>query len=131
MGRFFVGSGKMKWKISWDCFCLRQARGVEIALESYGSLSFGGSDNEFYAQGVFKIDLKDFNQDCTVVGRVAACFAGCGCDSWCSDHIPGRKKNEGNKKTKISNFIYFHGDSGLWSPDQFSAAVDQKRLDGQ
>lgn len=30
MGRFFVGSGKMGWKISWGCFCLRQARGVEI-----------------------------------------------------------------------------------------------------
>lgn len=38
---------------------------VESALERYGNLSFGGSDNEFYAQGVFKIDLKDFNQDGT------------------------------------------------------------------
>lgn len=38
---------------------------VESALERYGSLSFGESDNEFYAQGVFKIDLKDFNQDGT------------------------------------------------------------------
>ena len=36
---------------------------VEIALERYGSLSFGGSENECYAQGVVKIDLKDFNQD--------------------------------------------------------------------
>ena len=38
---------------------------VESALERYGNLSFGGSENEFYAQGVIKIDLKDFNQDGT------------------------------------------------------------------
>ena len=38
---------------------------VEIALERFGPLSFGGSENEFYAQGVIKIDLKDFNQDGT------------------------------------------------------------------
>lgn len=38
---------------------------VEIALERCGSLSFGGTENEFYAQGLFKIDLKDFNQDGT------------------------------------------------------------------
>lgn len=36
---------------------------VENFIGRYGNLSFGGSDNEFYAQGVFKIDLKDFNQD--------------------------------------------------------------------
>ena len=36
---------------------------VEIALERFGPLSFGGTKNEFYAQGLFKIDLKDFNQD--------------------------------------------------------------------
>lgn len=36
---------------------------VEIALDRCGSLSFGGTKNEFYAQGLFKIDLKDFNQD--------------------------------------------------------------------
>ena len=38
---------------------------VENFIGRYGNLSFGGSDNEFYAQGVFKIDLKDFNQDGT------------------------------------------------------------------
>lgn len=38
---------------------------VENFIRRYGNLSFGGSDNEFYAQGVFKIDLKDFNQDGT------------------------------------------------------------------
>ena len=38
---------------------------VESALERYGSLSFGGSEYECYAKGVFKIDLKDFNQDGT------------------------------------------------------------------
>ena len=38
---------------------------VENFIGRYGSLSFGESDNEFYAQGVFKIDLKDFNQDGT------------------------------------------------------------------
>lgn len=43
----------------------------------------------------------------------------------------GRKKNEGNKKTKISDRIYFCGDPGLWSPDQFISAAGQKRLDGQ
>ena len=36
---------------------------VEIALDRCGRLSFGGTKNEFYAQGLFKIDLKDFNQD--------------------------------------------------------------------
>ena len=36
---------------------------VENFIGRYGNLSFGGSDNEFYAQGVFKIDLMDFNQD--------------------------------------------------------------------
>ena len=30
MGCFFVASGKIGWKISWGCFCLRQARGVDI-----------------------------------------------------------------------------------------------------
>ncbi len=38
---------------------------VENFIGRYGNLSFGESDNEFYAQGVFKIDLKDFNQDGT------------------------------------------------------------------
>ena len=38
---------------------------VENFIGRYGNLSFGGSDNEFYAQGVFKIDLIDFNQDGT------------------------------------------------------------------
>lgn len=38
---------------------------AENFIGRYGNLSFGGSDNEFYAQGVFKIDLKDFNQDGT------------------------------------------------------------------
>ena len=38
---------------------------VENFIGRYGNLSFGGSDNEFYAQGVFKIDLMDFNQDGT------------------------------------------------------------------
>lgn len=38
---------------------------VENAIAAYGTLSFGGSENECYAQGVFKIDLKDFNQDGT------------------------------------------------------------------
>lgn len=38
---------------------------VENFIGRYGNLSFGGSDNEFYAQSVFKIDLKDFNQDGT------------------------------------------------------------------
>lgn len=38
---------------------------VENFIGRCGNLSFGGSDNEFYAQGVFKIDLKDFNQDGT------------------------------------------------------------------
>lgn len=43
----------------------------------------------------------------------------------------GGRKNEGNKKTKISDRIYFCGDPGLWSPDQFILAAGQKRLDGQ
>ena len=38
---------------------------VENFIGRYGSLSFGESDNEFYAQGVFKIDLLDLNQDGT------------------------------------------------------------------
>ena len=38
---------------------------VENFIGRYGSLSFGGTDNEFYAQGVFKIDLLDLNQDGT------------------------------------------------------------------
>ncbi len=38
---------------------------VENFIGRYGNLSFGGSDNEFYAQGVFKIDLLDLNQDGT------------------------------------------------------------------
>lgn len=38
---------------------------VESALERYGSLSFGGSEYEYYAKGVIKLDLKDFNQDGT------------------------------------------------------------------
>lgn len=38
---------------------------VENFIGRYGSLGFGESDNEFYAQGVFKIDLLDLNQDGT------------------------------------------------------------------
>lgn len=38
---------------------------VENFIGRYGSLSFGGTDNELYAQGVFKIDLLDLNQDGT------------------------------------------------------------------
>lgn len=32
VGRFLGSSGKMEWKISWGCFCLRRKRGVYIVF---------------------------------------------------------------------------------------------------